>query len=139
MKYALKNKNKSFSIPELLIAVVVFILVLNLASLSLRSIKLKQHFSSAINFYSAMIQIEDPNKHLKYVKTANDIVELSSEDHSYLIEFKNNKVIATTDDGGTMPLINDVKYFKAENKEIKIIFKNNEEFNARLLLKNKEE
>lgn len=85
-----------------------------------------------------MIQLEDPKKEFEFIKNENNQTFLKKDEQVYILKMAGNKIILTTEDGGTMPLLNGVSTASFNNDRIIVSWPNGEENEARILLKKTE-
>jgi competence protein ComGF len=132
-------KKDSFTIVELIISLTILSIILMLFSTFKKTFNQKDFYSNQINFYQMMVQIEDMKKDFHFLESSSDQIILeNNKKEKYILKMINQKLILTTDIGGTMPLLNNLKKFSVNNNFIKVTFSDNTTASAKLLLKNED-
>ncbi|MDR0899548.1 MAG: ComGF family competence protein [Lactobacillaceae bacterium] len=131
-------KKNSFTLIETAVSLLVFLITLGLISTISTVLKTNTYYANSINFYTMMIQLEDPKKEFEFIKNENNQTFLKKDEQVYILKMAGNKIILTTEDGGTMPLLNGVSTASFNNDRIIVSWPNGEENEARILLKKTE-
>lgn len=131
----MKIKQSSFTIVESLIAMSLFALVMITASVGISSLKQIKHYQQAISFYQMLIQLESPNRNYQ-LQFDGDKLEFVNPDKPELIydlKVSKNRLIMSTSEGGTMPLLDHVRSFANQGRDIQVVFEDGQSYNGKLL------
>lgn len=132
---------KSFTIFEILISLSIFAAILSIFSLSFSNFKKREKNSYFIEYHQMILKIEDRYGKTEWSDKDQKIRFLTNghEDTYSYFRFKNASVQMTTSEGGTMPLIDNVKRFKIfsinDRLNILVEFLDGTTFQNRLMIK----
>lgn len=129
-----KNRS-SFTIVESLVAMFLFALVMLTASIGIGSLKQIKHYRQAISFYQMLIQLESPHRNYQIDIDGNSLKFVNTEkpELKYILKISKDRLMMSTSEGGTMPILENIQGFSTEGRNIEVIFLDGSRYTGKLL------
>ncbi|MFT8729861.1 MAG: competence type IV pilus minor pilin ComGF [Oenococcus oeni] len=136
-----KSRQKSFTILESIVALGIFALIVLIIQFAIQYIKKEKQTTNTINFQRMLLQLEDSSRSYRWAQTKEGkiyLLSIGKRNQKINFRLKNHSLQLTTSDGGTMPIVSQVKDFELEQLNEKIYlslyFDSGECYESNLLL-----